>query len=80
MPGPSRYAGSAVLAVLLLLLFPVYAWAYVDPGTGSYIFQLAVAGFLAAAFTLRRMWHGVVSGIRSRLGKPGGTGDAADKR
>jgi hypothetical protein len=38
--------------------------AYIDPGTGSYLFQLAIAGALAALFTLKRYWHV----IRQRVG------------
>ena len=53
------------LGVGLLLLTPSYAWAYVDPGTGSYLFQLAAAGFLAGAYTLRRSWHALTTTLRS---------------
>ena len=53
------------LGVILLLLTPSYAWAYVDPGTGSYLFQLAAAGFLAGAYTLRRYWHALTTTMRS---------------
>lgn len=28
--------------------------AYLDPGSGSYFFQLAIAGFLGFLFTLQR--------------------------
>lgn len=52
------------IAVGLLLTTPADAWAYVDPGTGSYLFQLAAAGFLAGMFTLRRYWDAV----KARLG------------
>jgi hypothetical protein len=31
-------------------------FAYLDPGTGSYVLQLALAGLLGAAYTLRRFW------------------------
>ncbi|MBT3232561.1 MAG: hypothetical protein HN356_07075 [Calditrichaeota bacterium] len=32
------------------------AFAYLDPGTGSYIFQLIIAGALGAMFTLKIFW------------------------
>jgi hypothetical protein len=41
------------LGVGFVLVVPSYAWAYIDPGTGSYVFQLAIAGFLAGVYTLR---------------------------
>jgi hypothetical protein len=47
------------LALGALLVTPTDAWAYVDPGTGSYLFQLAAAGFFAGMFTLRRCWDRV---------------------
>jgi len=56
----------AVLVVGLLALTPTQAFAYVDPGTGSYLFQLAAAGFLAGMFTLRRYWDAVKSRFGSQ--------------
>jgi hypothetical protein len=37
-----------------LLVAPVDAWAYLDPGTGSFVLQMAAAGFFAAMVTLRQ--------------------------
>lgn len=31
--------------------------AYVDPGTGSFVIQIVVAGIIGAAVTARRYWH-----------------------
>ncbi len=56
----------AVLALGLVVLTPTEALAYVDPGTGSYLFQLAAAGFLAGMFTLRRYWDAVKSRFRGK--------------
>jgi len=33
------------------------AYAYVDPGTGSYILQIVIAGVVGAAFTLKLLWR-----------------------
>jgi hypothetical protein len=30
--------------------------AYLDPGTGSYVFQLALASFLGAAYAMKQLW------------------------
>ncbi len=61
------------LAVGLVMTTPTDAWAYVDPGTGSYLFQLAAAGFLAGMFTLRRYWDAVKArfGGATRASAPG---------
>jgi O-antigen ligase len=32
------------------------AYAYLDPGIGTYTFQILIAGFMAAAFTFSRWW------------------------
>jgi hypothetical protein len=35
--------------------FPVL-FAYIDPGTGSVALQMALAGLLGVAYTIRRCW------------------------
>jgi hypothetical protein len=57
---PVLALGVAVLAV------PVDAWAYLDPGTGSYLFQLAVAGFFAGMMTLKIYYARIKAWIRAR--------------
>ena len=61
-----------LLAVGFVLTVPTEALAYVDPGTGSYLFQLAAAGLLAGMFTLRRYWDLLKSSFR-RGSSPSGT-------
>ena len=52
------YATAAgFLAVLfLVLLLPRDAHAYLDPGTGSYVLQMIIAGVLGAAFAIKMSW------------------------
>ena len=38
----------ALVAVQALALAPATAYAYLDPGTGSFILQMAIAGLLGA--------------------------------
>ena len=56
---PTSLAAPLLFCSLMLLLSPSDAWAYIDPGTGSYLFQLVIAGGLAGMYTLRRYWHNV---------------------
>lgn len=59
MKSRSRAPSARVLLVLLGLfgiIAPGSAHAYIDPLSGSIIFQVAVAGMLAAVVTLRRFW------------------------
>lgn len=39
------------------LLFPVYSYGYIDPGTGSYIFQILIAAFVAVSFAIKVYWQ-----------------------
>jgi hypothetical protein len=59
------------LSVAVLLLTPSNAWAYIDPGTGSYLFQLVAAGFLAGAYTMRRYWDNIKQAVRRSFGRRG---------
>jgi hypothetical protein len=50
--------GVAVTAVALGLL-ATPAEAYLDPGTGSYVFQMVAAAVVSVAFVARAYWHRV---------------------
>ena len=45
------------LVALLYLAFPSSAYAYLDPGTGSYIFQLLLAGIVGLLFLVKVHWQ-----------------------
>jgi hypothetical protein len=40
---------------------PEAIFAYVDPGTGSYLLQVAFAGALAASYAVRHFWGRIKS-------------------
>ena len=61
-----RYVVEALFLGLGVLLTPTDAWAYVDPGTGSYLFQLAAAGLLAGIYTMRSYWRALAATFRGR--------------
>lgn len=54
-------------AVLLALAWPSPARAYVDPGSGSFILQLAIASLMGALYALKSQWRR----IRDRFGRRG---------
>jgi hypothetical protein len=56
----SETSFSTLLAVLASLLMPREAHAYLDPGTGSYILQILLAGLLGALFMLKVYWGRIV--------------------
>jgi len=51
-------AAVSLLAVLVLT-GTVPAHAYLDPATGSYVFQILMAGLLGALFALKMFWRSV---------------------
>jgi hypothetical protein len=60
----------AVLTAVMVFATSQEAWAYIDPGTGSYLFQLLIAGGLAGAYTVRRYWH-TLKATLARFGRTG---------
>ncbi|MBI2600030.1 hypothetical protein HYW43_03895 [Candidatus Daviesbacteria bacterium] len=55
--------------LLLNLLFPSQADAYLDPGTGSYFFQILIAIVLGGIFTLKLFFKRIVRYLRNFLSK-----------
>ena len=53
----------------LMIVSSRAANAYIDPGTGSYVLQVAVAGLLAAAFMVKSFWGRVARGFSKLLGR-----------
>ena len=45
-----------LLLILLFLVGAPKAYAYLDPGTGSYFFQLLIAALLGIAFSAKVFW------------------------
>lgn len=47
---------SSISAACAVCLLCGNARAYIDPGTGSYILQIVIAGIVGAAFMLKLFW------------------------
>ncbi len=60
-----RRAWLIPIVLLLLAVAERPAEAYVDPGSASYIFQLAMAALLGGLFVVRTYWSRLVTAIRS---------------
>ncbi len=57
------------VGVFALLLVPHDAHAYLDPGTGSYVLQMIIAGLLGAAFAIKMSWFRIkrfITGLFTR--------------
>lgn len=42
--------------VLLLLVWPSNGYAYLDPGAGSYVFQVIMATIIGGVFAIKLYW------------------------
>ena len=52
---------AVMLFGLFYLIWPQTIYGYLDPGTGSYIFQIVLATIVGAAFTIKLYWTKVKS-------------------
>jgi hypothetical protein len=50
------FSGVIIFLILLSFSFPDEAYAYLDLGTGSYIFQMIIAVFIGGLFALKLFW------------------------
>jgi hypothetical protein len=54
-----RFKYAAVILTVfsfILLVFSQPAYAYLDPGSGSYLIQIAIASFLGGLYLLKVFW------------------------
>jgi hypothetical protein len=55
-----------ILFVGVLMASEAPAHAYIDPGTGSYLLQLAIGSILGGLFVLRMYWKRVTAPFRRK--------------
>jgi hypothetical protein len=69
----------SILAILSLLywLFPLKAYAYLDPGTGSYILQIILAAIVGIGFAIKLSWGRIKSFVHNLRSK--GEGNEPDE-
>lgn len=63
-----------------VLASPPRAHAYLDPGTGSYFFQILIAGLIGGLFAVKLFWGRIKAFFQGLFGKKGGeeTGGEGD--
>ncbi len=59
----------SLVSIGVVLLATGRAYGYIDPGTTSYILQIAIAGILGAAFALKVFWGRIVTFLKGRFGR-----------
>jgi len=67
---PSR--GSVALSVLIFAVFFEFgilapANAYIDPGTGSYMFSVAITVLCGLGYALKTWWHSLAKAVSNLL-------------
>ncbi len=64
---------------LVIIIYPAQAFAYIDPGAGSLIIQMAIAAIMGAMFTIKLYWYKFKYFILKLFGKlpPEEAGDDA---
>ena len=74
----SFYSGRTILFFITLsLIFPQNALAYIDPGSGSYLFQLLIAFVLGGLYTIKTYWA-MIRAFFNRLFSDGKKDDDID--
>ena len=58
-------AGVSGVVLLAVTLNQDALQGYVDPGAGSYLFQLGAAGLLAGLYTIKRYWRAIMDAFRN---------------
>ena len=54
---------------MILLILTHDAFAYIDPGTGSYFLQLLIAGLLGAFFAIKIFWKNIKASLSNLFSK-----------
>jgi hypothetical protein len=55
--------------VSVIFVFPETSHAYLDPGTGSFVFQMIIAGVVGGLFAIKTFWRKIVSFFKKDNGK-----------
>jgi hypothetical protein len=62
----ARIITVALLVVALSLLWIPVANAYIDPGSGSFVFQSLIGALLAVGFAIKVFWKRIVGVFKGR--------------
>jgi len=65
----SNQACLFILIIALLILCPADSFAYIDPGAGSYIIQVIIAGIVAGSFAIKIFWRELKAFLQSLFSK-----------
>lgn len=63
------YLSIFILILALFILSTKEAHAYLDPGTGSYILQILIAGILGGLVAIRAFWSNIRTFVKGLFKK-----------
>ncbi len=72
MPENSKWQKTVFVLAALSFLFPRNSYAYLDPGSGSYLIQILLAGLFTVSAVLKMFWRKItafVSGLFCKKNK-----------
>lgn len=61
----NKFYKALAFIILFFCVFTQDAYAYLDPGTGSYFLQILIASLLGALFFIKSFWRVILRTIRS---------------
>lgn len=73
---PSKIPYGVICVALSVALIPNNAYAYLDPGTGSVVLQVLIAGILGAVFTFKSYVRAIAASITRFFRKTDNAPDA----
>ncbi len=62
----ARIITIALLVIALSLLWIPVANAYIDPGSGSFVFQSLIGALLAVGFAIKVFWKRIIGVFKGR--------------
>lgn len=67
----SKYLFPIGLIIITFILIGSFhpAFAYLDPGTGSYVFQIAIASLMGLLFSVKMFWHNIKMFFEAKFSK-----------
>lgn len=66
---PRGIARLLTTLLILTLIFPKQAYAYLDPGTNSYLYQIAIASLLGGLLTIKLFSKKIITFLRKLISK-----------
>jgi hypothetical protein len=69
---------SGLFAVLFVVFFSQNAYAYLDPGSGSFILQVAIAAIVGGVFVIKLYFNKIKVFFKKLLSKDGNDNEQPD--